>query len=580
MVAIHTERDVAVEMRDGVPLSTDVYRPTEGGAYPALLMRLPYDKDNPGSVGRVINPLNAVEKGYVVVIQDTRGRFSSDGKFDPYRDDQNDGYDTVEWIADQTWCNGKVGTFGASYKGITAWQTIAADPPHLKAGVPMIAASNLHDGWAYSNGAFELGFNLTWAMSYLLADTLGRLDRPADEMASIYEQFEQGFTNPREMLEWLPLTDVPVFDNEAGQYWREWLNHPSYDEYWKQTDVNTQVEDISVPVLHVSGWYDSFFRGHTDFYEAMEERAEEDVRENHRMVIGPWDHSTAGGTTPTMSGDKDFGIDCVISQVMGDLALQWFDYWLKDEESGAGDLPKVRYYMMGANEWRETEEWPPEHSPTQFYLSSAGTANTRFGNGVLTKKVPDESVPPDSFKYDPFDPVPSCGGNIFMDEITPAGVQDQSQVEERDDVLVYTSPRLTSEVEIAGPVRVTLHAASSTSDTDFTAKLVDVEPDGYCANIAEGIVRGRYRSSREEAEFMEPGKEYEFNIDLWSTAHTFRENHQIRLEISSSNFPRFDRNPNTKVSPSEATADDFAIASQEVFHDAERPSHLTLPVIE
>jgi putative CocE/NonD family hydrolase len=280
-----------------------------------------------------------------------------------------------------------------------------------------------------------------------------------------------------------------------------------------------------------------------------------------------------------MAGDKEFGIDCIISEVLQDYTYRWFDYWLKDEGRSTNSWPNVQYYMMGENKWREGENWPPDCEYTPLYLSSGGQANSKDGDGRLKSTKPTESEDIDSFEYDPRDPVPTKGGHILMSDIQSAGVQDQSIVESRDDVLVYTSAHLTSPLQIAGPVKVTLFVSSSAPDTDFTAKLVDVEPDGYCANITEGIIRARYNMEHYEEEYLCPNNVYKFEFELWDTAFTFQKNHRIRLEVSSSNFPRFDRNPNSKVPPSKASKSDFDIATQQIYHSKQRPSRVELPII-
>jgi putative CocE/NonD family hydrolase len=257
------------------------------------------------------------------------------------------------------------------------------------------------------------------------------------------------------------------------------------------------------------------------------------------------------------------------------IAFEWFDHWLKGKQATFLPENKVRYFHMGENVWKEVDSWPPAHTVVPYYIHSAGQANSRMGDGTLDTKPPG-TEPPDSYVYDPFDPVPTAGGRSMIDVLP--GVENQAQVEERQDVLVYTTPRLAEPVAITGPVSVTVYASSSAPDTDFTAKLVDVEPDGYCANIAEGIIRARYRDGCDREEFLEPGKVTKFRIDLWDMAHTFQPNHRIRLEISSSNFPRFDRNLNSRVTPALGNAGDAQKAVQQVFHDAPYPSHLSLPV--
>ncbi len=577
MDRITVERDVDVEMRDGVALATDVYRPADAEGCPTLVHRNPYDKSNAGSVGGlVVNPLDAVQEGFAVVVQDARGRFASEGEWVPFVNEAADGYDTVEWAADQPWSNGRVGIYGSSYHGVTALQTVAADPPHLEAALAYLTGANYHDGWVYSDGAFELGFNVWWLL-YLAADTATRLDLPEDEREARLEEIVEMTGDAEHVAAELPLTASSLFDHPAADYAQEWFDHPTYDDYWEDVDVLEGIGDVDVPVLHASGWYDLFLRGHLDLYDAIAERGSERAREEQRFIAGPWDHEAYATLTPDRAGDRKFGYDAAGgTALMGDLSLEWFGHWLADE-GDIRDIPSVRYYQMGENEWRTADSWPPDHTPTAYYLHSGGDANTRAGDGRLTRQPPG-TEPADSYEYDPTNPVPSVGGRTLHVNIDDPGVKDRAGLEEREDVLVFTSSRLTEPLPIAGPVDLTLYASTSAPDTDFTATLVDVEPDGHCTPIAEGVQRARYRESAREASFLDPGEVYEFTIDLQAVAHTFGTGHRLRLEVSSSNFPRFDRNPNTTTPPVEATEDEMQVATQNVFHTADYPSRVTLPV--
>jgi len=343
--------------------------------------------------------------------------------------------------------------------------------------------------------------------------------------------------------------------------------------------VVARAAQIKAPLLHIAGWYDNFLRGHLDLNEQLQSHPDEQVRRHHRLIIGPWDHGAYMSVQPSASGVRDFGPGVSGGPALvQNILFQWFDHWLAGKETPLLDAPRVRYYVTGERAWREAEAWPPAHTSLRYYLHSGGRANSRLGDGVLSPDTP-AAEPADSFGYDPADPVPTVGGRLLAPVFGPGGIQDQARVEEREDVLVYTSARLTTPLAIAGPICVTLFAASSARDTDFTAKLVDVEPDGFCANIAEGIIRARYRNSTAHPELLQPGQVVEYSIDLWHAAHTFRPGHRLRLEISSSNFPRFDRNPNAEVNPGAATAADLQVAVQQVLHDPEHPSYLSLPVV-
>lgn len=578
------ERDVMVTMRDKVMLATDIYRPADKAHYPVLVARTPYSKSTAINVAaRIFNPLDAVLRGYVVVVQDTRGRFKSEGEWKPFVNEIADGYDTVEWAATQPWSSGSIGVYGGSYVGVTALHVVVSAPPHLKACMVQAFASNFHNCWTYSGGAFELGFNLFWVAGPfwgLAWDTLSRLNLSQMEIMETQEKLAQVAADPWRACSHLPLLDIPAFKRSAP-YWQEWLSHPAYDQYWKQLDVATKATPIKVPVLNLTGWFDIFLRGSLDLYELLQSHSDEKVYNSHRLIIGPWEHVSHINLTPSAAGQWDFGPEAISGpRSWADLAFQFFDHWLKGEETPLLKTSKVRYFTMGENKWRDSSTWPPQYTPVKFYLHSGGSANTRSGNGTLTAQPPGNE-PPDSYFYDPANPVPSVGGRtlFYHPVLGPAGVLNQAKIEEREDVLVFTFTRLSTPLTIAGPVSVTLFAASSAIDTDFTAKLVDVQPDGYCANIAEGIIRARYRTSMEKEELLEPGKVYKFIIDLWGIAHSFRVGHSVRLEISSSNFPRFNRNLNAQVNPSMAVAQDVQIATQQVFHDPEHPSHITLPVI-
>jgi putative CocE/NonD family hydrolase len=571
------ERDVMVSMRDGVRLATDVYRPDDGARHPVLMNGHPYDNDHFLCTHELLfSPLVAAQRGYAVAVQEARGRAGSEGTWRPYGDEGRDVYDTVEWAAAQPWSDGNVGLYGACALGYGAIQGAVEAPPHLKAVFAYMVASNYHSGWTYSNGAFELGFQLSWVWTILAQDTISRLGLEPAASEEAVRKLAEAQSDLLGSARHLPLVDFPAYQNGAAPYWREWLSHPGYDEFWKQVDAVARADRIQVPILHMSAWYDTCLRSHMDLYSALKLHGDERVRDQHRLLLGPWDHSAYYNKRPTCAGERDFGPEVLTGpDTLAAISFQWFDYWLRGE--GEGFLPesKVRYFQMGENVWKEVDSWPPPHSVVPYYLHSAGQANSRMGNGVLDTEPPG-TEPPDSYVYDPFDPVPTARGRSMI-YVLP-GVENQAQVEERQDVLVYTTPRLAEPVAITGPVSVTVYASSSAPDTDFTAKLVDVEPDGYCANIAEGIIRARYRNGCDREEFLEPGEVTEFRIDLWDMAHTFLPNHRIRLEISSSNFPRFDRNLNSRVTPALGGAEDAQKAVQQVFHTAPHPSHLSLPV--
>lgn len=566
-------RDVDVPMRDGVDLAADVYRPAGEGRWPVLLHRLRVSKSKGGIVGGLmINPLEAARQGYAVVIQDIRGRYASEGLLYPFVNEANDGYDSVEWAAGQPWSNGDVGIYGSSYMGVTTWQTVLAQPPHLRAAVAYVTGADYHEGWTYSGGALELGWSLWWTWS-LLADTLGRPEltgTAAEKVARLVRDFS---FDPWPLVRRTPLRQA--LDGLAP-YWDEWLDHPAYDEFWERFDVVAHADRVSVPVLQVAAIADQFYKGHIDAYRAVTDKAQPAARESHRLVIGPWDHEAYTGMFPSRNGDIECGPEAVSNEVLSRLTFDWFSRWLKQET--VPEMPRVRYFMTGDFEWRDSADWPPPCRSVAYYLHSAGQANSRLGDGSLSTEAPG-AEPADSYAYDPADPVPTVGGRVLMPAFGTGGARNQAQVELREDILCYTTPLLASRLSVAGPVTLKLYIASSAVDTDYTAKLVDVYPDGFCANIAEGILRARYRDSRSEQRLLSPGEPTELTVDLWDACHSFLPGHRVRLEVSSSNFPRFDRNFNVAATPATVALEDGQVAIQQVFHDAARPSCLLLPAV-
>ncbi|MBW2269099.1 MAG: CocE/NonD family hydrolase [Deltaproteobacteria bacterium] len=577
---IIVERDCMVKMRDGVALAADIYRPADDAEHPVLVNLHPYDNDSFLVVHELLfSPLIAAQRGYVVVSAEARGRAGSEGEWRPYGEEAGDAYDTVEWAAAQPWSDGNVGLYGACALGLATLQGVVESPPHLKAAFAYMTATNYHSGWTYSTGgAFELGFQMSWVWTILARDTLSRLDLDPAALTEAHNKLAEASGDMNKSASYLPLVDFPPYQNGAAPYWREWLSHPSYDEFWERVDNVAHADRIKVPVLHMSAWYDTCLKGHMELDAALEKNGDERVRDQHRMIIGPTDHSAYYNKRPSCAGERDFGPEALTGpEVVSGQVFEWFDHWLRGEEKTFMPENRVRYYQMGENVWKETRSWPPAHTLQPYYLHSAGHANSRMGDGTLDTEAPGIE-PLDSYVYDPMEPVPTTGGRSMIDVAT--GVENQAQVEEREDVLVYTTPRLADAVVLNGPVSVTLHASSDAPDTDFTAKLVDVEPDGYCANISEGIIRARYRNGREKEVFLEPGEVTEFTIDLWDIAHTFKPNHKIRLEVSSSNFPRFDRNLNSRVTPALGSAEDAKKAVQQIFHDAPHLSRLNLPVAD
>ena len=570
------ETNIAVAMRDGVTLYADIYRPDGEGLYPTILQRTPYDKTN-SLTNTMLDPIRAAKAGFAVVIQDTRGRHASEGEFYAFRDDIDDGYDTVEWAAAQPWSNGKVGMYGASYVGATQWLAATSRPPHLVTIVPTVTASNYHDGWTYQGGAFELGFNMSWTLLQLTLANFKNVSTvqnvPEERRANLIHDVD----NMTEGFSYLPTKDFPGLDSGLAKYYYDWLAHPDFDEYWKRLSIEEHHSEINVPALHFGGWYDIFLGGTIRNYLGMKKSgANETARNRQRLIIGPWVHGARG---TTMAGQHYFGImaDAAAIDVDG-VHLRWFDHWLNDANNGSVDDAPVRIFVMGDDAWRDEQEWPLARAvETKYYLHSSGKANSKHGDGSLSTVSP-QSEAPDVYLYNPDNPVPTAGGALCCNPYFAAnGAYDQNAVEERQDVLVYSTPPLEKDTEVTGPVTVTLWASTSTTDTDFTAKLVDVCEDGCARNLTDGIIRARYRDSMSNPTLLEPNRAYCYEIDLWATSNVFKAGHRIRLEVSSSNFPRFDRNTNTGDIIAEDT--ELRPALQTVFHDVQQASYISLSVV-
>jgi len=560
---VRVERGVVAKMRDGVILRADFYRPTADGKFPVLLERTPYNK-----AGGLEFGLRAAARGYIVIFQDVRGRYTSEGEWYPFKHESDDGYDTVEWAASLPYSNGKVGMFGGSYVGATQMLTAIARPPHLAGIFPVVTASNYHDGWTYQGGAFEQWFNESWT-SGLAQDTLSR--RVAAS------------ANALQWISKLPLVGYPVLDagglsgasifRDLAPYFADWLAHPNFDGYWKQWSIEDNHDKILVPVYSVAAWYDIFLGGSLGNYSGIKGRGGNDAaRRGQRLLVVIGGHAGGGRKI----GDVDFGPQADIDT--DEIMLRWYDYILKGSANGMDREKPVKIFVMGKNTWREEEDWPlPRAESTRYYLHSGGKANGLTGDGSLSITSP-QAQPADRLVYDPQDPVPTRGGPLCCDAAHLApGPVDQRPVEARPDVLVFTTPEFKQDFEVTGPVTLELYAGSSAVDTDFVGKLVDVWPNGFAQNLTEGILRARYRNSQEKPEFLNPGEIYKFTIDLWATSNVFLTGHRLRLEVSSSNFPRFDRNLNTGEDA--RTGTNMVKATNTIYHDREHPSALILPVV-
>jgi uncharacterized protein len=556
---IVVERNVPAQMRDGVILRADIYRPNADGKFPVLLVRTPYDKTQETSFGA-----RGAARGYVVIAQDVRGRFTSEGDWYPFKYESEDGYDTVEWAAALPYSSGKVGMYGGSYVGATQYLAAISSPPHLAGIFPDVTASNYHNGWTYQGGAFEQWFNESWTTGLAMNTMRRRVETAGDALSG---------------TKLLPLLSYPVLEavSQTGlaTYFTDWLLHPSYDEYWKRWSIEAHYSAIQVPVFSAGAWYDIFLRGTLRNYTHLRTEAGTDAaRHGQRLIVYVGGH--AGGPDERKVGSVDFGAKLPFD--LDELIFHWYDRLLKGQLNDVATEKPVKIFIMGRNEWREEDDWPlARATETHYYLHSAGSANGLSGQGGLSTSRPEEEKS-DQYVYDPDNAVPTIGGPLCCGALpTGIGPEDQRPAEARHDVLVYTTPAFARDTEVTGPISLDLYVNTSAVDTDFTGKLVDVWPNGFAQNLTEGILRLRYRNSEEKPELANPGETYHITLDLVATSNVFLAGHKMRLEVSSSNFPRFDRNLNTGEEQAQGTH--LLKATNVVFHDRRHPSALIVPIV-
>lgn len=565
MTSITVETDVPIAARDGTILRCDVYRPADGGRYPVLLTRTHY-----GKRGHVwLSPPAAVERSYAVVVNDMRGQFASDGEFDPFATDIEDSYDVIEWCAEQRWSAGKVGMFGSSSGGFVQLLAAISSAPHLTAIAPMQSWASFGRGNVYEpGGAFSL-FMQEWALLQAQLDPKQRLREAG---AGYMEARERVARAVRELGRWhrhRPLLDFPPLPRELAPYYYRWLERPDLDAGWRALDISAQYEKITLPALHLVGWFDRFSIGTISNFVGIRARGGSALaRESQKLVVGPWPH---GIPVQTESGDQWFGPRASVD--VPELVLRWYDHWLKDIDNRIMDEPRVTLFRLGDRTWHELDGWPPAAStPTPYYLHSSGRANSRHGDGRLSEAAPGDE-PPDSYTYDPEAPTPSVPGRVQR----PVGSVDQRPIEDRDDVLVFTSAPLERDLELTGDVVAKLWARTSARDTDWTVKVCDVHPDGHALRLTDGMIRARYRHSGSTQVLLEPGELVEYTIQLRPVSNLFGAGHRIRLEVASASFPQFAPNLNTGGCCAEETAG--VPATQLVYHDAAHPSRVLLPVV-
>lgn len=569
------QTDVAARMRDGTILRADVYRPDSAEPVPVILMRTQYGKSGAQvQPSRYQSPDWFASHCYLVVIQDVRGQGTSGGTFSEFTHDRDDGYDSVEWAAALPGSNGKVGMYGSSYVGATQWLAATTAPPHLVTIVPANTASDYFDGWMYEGGQFRLAFVLPWAIGLATTAATNRHD---DLTANA---LKSASADPTRWLDFRPYRSLPALQPaspEVAPWYFDWIAHSSRDGFWRQWSIRDRYPSIRVPVLDVEGWYDAFLAGGIENFTGMVDSAgTPQARTNQRLVIGPWDHVDWGrhGSEPAPLL-KDVG--SVGESPINELMLAWYDHFLKGVDNNVSGAPRVDYFLMGANRWKSADSWPLPHTEwSRYFLSGDGGMDAR--TGTLRTGAPPAVQAPDRYVYDPTDPAPSMGGHSCCGARSgPQGPYDQTPVEQRSDVLIYSSDPLAADTEVTGPVTVDLWAASSAADTDFTAKLIVVKPDGDAINLNNGILRTAFRDSLSEPSPAIPNQPHEYHIAIWPTSYLFRAGDRIRLEISSSDYPQFAPNPNTgePFGLSSATVS----ATQAILHDAAHPSAVVIPVI-
>lgn len=555
LAGVDVERDVPCRMRDGVTLFADVYRPAAPGSHPVLLMREPYDKRTAQTGSGYRHPSWWARQGWVVVIQDCRGCYRSEGRFTPFVHEARDGYDAVEWAARLPAADGRVAMYGFSYPGATQLLAATERPPSLVAICPGMTSSQYYDGWTYQGGALHLAFAASWAAGLALNTAVSARDRAAIEALEPAVGGAGWFSH-------LPLLDPPVLTRDQAPYYFDWLEHSSYDDYWRATAIDEDYGRIQVPGLHVGGWYDIFLSGTVANFRGIAGR--------QKLLVGPWQH---GPWEPLFGAGGDAAAPAV-----NDWQLRFLDEVVRGRPSGVFSAPAT-VYVLGDG-WRDLDAWPPSDArPVDWYLHSDGAANSRYGDGRLSTEPP-LGEPPDVFVYDPLAPVASAGGHSCCDDAqAPMGPRLQTGSERWGDTLVYTSAPLPHDVHVVGDVNVTLFAASTATDTDFTAKLCRVSPDGDSVNLTQGIVRARFRDSLSAPSPIQAGRAYEYRISLGPVGARVPAGWRLRLNVSSSDFPHWDRNLNTGGPLGHEGPDQAVVATQTVLHDHAHPSRLTVPVL-
>jgi putative CocE/NonD family hydrolase len=556
---VRLERGVRCRMSDGVELFSDHYYPPDPGAHATLLMRQPYGRAIASTVVYA-HPVWFARHGYNVVIQDVRGRGDSAGEFYPFRSEGRDGAESISWLRTRPESNGRVGMYGFSYQGMTQLLAAAEQPEGLECIAPGMTSHDLYHGWFYHHGALRLATGLGWGLQMLKMDARRRRLREASD------RLEQAWANLAAQTSALPFGELPALRGEGlPRYVSDWFDHAQPCEYWTSLDVSQTLDQICVPALHISGWYDTFLKGSIDGFRALSERAGTAFARQHQYLLaGPWQHIPWGDRI----GAANFGPEALLDTDA--ILLRWFNHWLKDSGEFSRE-PRVRHFVLGENSWRQADAWPAEANHT-LYLHSAGRANSRKGDGVLSTTLHSADEPCDVFVCDPEVPVAAPGGSSAA-----SGQFDQAALEMGNNVLVYTTEPLRDALRIFGTPRVSLYCSTSAAHTDFTAKLVRVRPGGAAEFVCIGVARSSWLFAKTG---YAADTVHHWEFDLEPTSCSFAAGDRIRLEVASSAFPLYDRNPGSEVASSRATSWDWRVSTQIVHHDSKYPAALHLPVSE
>jgi putative CocE/NonD family hydrolase len=573
---VAVEKNVMVRMRDGKKLATDVYKPAAAGAFPVILIRTPYGKDMSELKARFY-----ARRGFVFAVQDCRGRFASEGSWNPFFDEPKDGYDTIEWLAAQPWSSGKVGMIGGSYLGWVQWWAAREAPPHLATIIPNVAPPDPYFNIPYEYGSFFLLGAIWWAD---VLEQKATADLTGKAMSAVNDK------KYAKLLRHLPVIDLDTkVLGRKNRYWREWIKHPDNDAYWRRASFLEDLGNFKAPVYHQSGWFDGDGIGSKLNYLAMARSG----GSTQKLVLGPWGHTDAAMRRGP--GDRDFGPNAIVDLEAS--YLRWLDRWLKGIENGIDKEPLVGLFVMNTNRWLTGPTYPlPETSFTKLYLSSGGAANTSKGDGRLEFDAPAAGSPPDSYVYDPADPTPDPRFYMTPEDLAEEAPKDSTKTfsveeerekifayygkvdAERSDILVYETDPMRDSLVVAGPVSAVIYASSSAKDTDFFVRLSEIDEKGFVFPLVHGTIRARYRDSLSKPSLLAPGEVYGFRLDLWQTGITIPKGRKLRVEVASASFPTFSRNLNT--GKHNETETKFVAATQKIYHDAKYPSHVLLPVIE